>query len=218
MIVEENYSIGLKCFYDTDDPKHFYGRICGGIGWRWKQPGFIVAVGENLEKDKNLDVYHRFILKEYETFDTLKLLNMALDYRDNSKVKPWLGDPDNEVEMMSLKKVNEKLPFEFHLSIQWAPHSDDPKAFEFYLDMLERGVNPYKVLHFGKSRIADILKTEINPDNRSSLSVGDYPAITALGSVLGYMDSHGVDVNQGIDYDVDERRNASYDYLTGELR
>ena len=215
MIVEENHSIGLKCYYDTDDPKHFYGRIFGGIGWRGKQPGFIVAVGENLEKDKNLDVYHRFILKEYENFDTLKLLNMALDFRDNSRVKPWVGDPDNEVEMMALEKVNEKLPHEFYLSIDWAPHSDDPKAFEFYLGMIERGVNPYKVLHFGKSKITKDLQ-EINLGNRNSLSVGDYPAVTALGSVLAYMDSHGVDVNQGIDGGGSDDGAYDYDYLRGK--
>ncbi|HDZ26948.1 hypothetical protein LCGC14_1387860 [marine sediment metagenome] len=68
-------------------------------------------------------------------------------------------------------------------------------------------MNPHKLLHFGESKVREYLN-EINNENRDSLSVGDYPAITALGYALGYLKTHTPDVTRGIDYDVDERRNA----------
>ena len=215
-IVEENYTNGLKIYYDTDDPKHFYGRIVGGIGWRGKRPGFICVVGEDLEKDKTLDEYHLWILREYENFDTKKLLEKCLEFRDFSCVKGWYGDADNELEMDYLEKVNFPIPCEYHLRIDWAPHSDDPKAFEFCLDIIERGLNPHKLLHFGKSKVREYLN-EINQENRGSFNVGDYPAITALGSALEYLKTHAPDVTRGIDYDIDEQRNRDYNPLTHGL-
>ena len=215
-IVEKTYTNGLKYFYDTDDPKHCYGRIVGGIGWRGKRPGFCVVVGENLEKDKTLDAYHWWILKEYESEDTKRLLEKCLEYRDFSSVKGWYGDADNEIEMGFLEKINLPIPFEYHLRIDWSPTLDNSRPFEYCLSMIERALNPHKYLHFGPSKIKEYLG-EINKENRNSFKLDDFPAITALGCALGYLSSHKPDVEQGISSADDDDGKGDYDPLTWGL-
>ncbi|MBN2325380.1 MAG: hypothetical protein JXQ30_16750 [Spirochaetes bacterium] len=193
---------------------HHYGRVVGGIGWKGKRPGFIVAVGEDLEPDRTLNAFHRWILGEYEGEDTLKLLEKVLEYRTSAKVKPWLADTDNKIEMGFLEQVNMNISYRDKLYIERAPNCDDPKAFQFCLSTVEASLNPQKVLHFKESKIHEYMG-EINTDNRDSLNVTDYPAIVALGNALAYMREHTVNPYENLDSDDDEERNARYDYLNG---
>jgi len=215
-IKKVTYTNGVSFFYDTDNPKHNYGRIVGGVGWRGKRPGFIVAVGEDLEPDKNLNDSHLWVLREYESEDTLKMLNKALELRDFESVTPWIGDTENQVEMSFLKKVNERIPPEMYFRIDLAPNADDPKAFDFCLNVIKRALDPHKLLHLGESKIKEYMGS-INDDNVNSFGVLDFPAITALGNVIAYIREHRLDPYRNLDYNVDEETNQRYNYLSGEL-
>ena len=215
-IEKKTYTNGVSFFYDTDDPKHCYGRIVGGIGWRGKRPGFVVVVGEDHEPDQNLNAFHWWVLEEYESEDTLILLEKAVEFRDYQCATTWVGDTDNNVEMSFLDKVNEQIPYDMQLYVERAPNSDDPKAFEFCLTSIERALNPHKLLHFGESKIPEYLQ-EISPENRSSFDVLDYPAITALGNALAYMREYKLDPYENTNYNDDEERNQNYNYLTGTM-
>ena len=188
-IIETNYIGGNKVYHDTDDPDHLYGQIAAGIGWRGKRAGFVCIVGEDWKVDEALGLYHYHILKEFKDFDSLTLCRKALEFRDISMVKTFLADLYNNVEYESVYEVNEKLPYTAHLHLTCDIHAKEPDAFEFYLSNIERNLNPHKLLHFGESKVPEYLQ-EINNENRSSLSVKDYPAIVALGSVLGHMKTH----------------------------
>lgn len=215
-IEKKAYRDGPTFFYDPEDEQHCYGRIIGGVGWRGKRPGFIVVVGEDVEPDKNLNAFHWWVLKEYESDDTLKLLKKALEFRDFESAKLWVGDTKNSLEMSFLEKVNEPIPYDMQFWVEWAPNSDDPKAFDFCLTSIERALNPHKLLHFGESKIPEYLQ-EISSENQSSFGVLDYPAITALGNAIGYMREYKLDPYENTNYTDDEERNQNFNYLTGEM-
>jgi hypothetical protein len=143
-------------------------------------------------------------------------LEKALEFRDYEGATPWVGDTENNVELSFLEKVNERIPYDMHLYVDWAPNSDDPKAFDFCLNSIERSLNPHKLLHFGESKIPEYLQ-EISPENKSSLGVLDYPAITALGNVIAYMREYKLDPYENTNHNADEEQNRRYNPLTGTM-
>jgi len=220
MIVSENWTGGTKIYHDTDEPKHYYNAVIGGIGWRGKRPGFIVVIGRDMNKDTSLDTYHYKVLKEYEYEDTKTLLEKAMAYRNNEGVKILVGDTNVQIEMDILDRINRDLHYEDYLRIIHAPYADEPEVFEYCLRAIERKLDPDKLLHFGESKIRGYLE-EITTENRSELKTGDYPGIAALGFALMYGDDHKGDSYQ--DYgsgsgDDDEQQNREdYDPLTWGL-
>lgn len=203
-------------FYTDEEGRNQYGRIVGGIGWKGKRPGFLVVAAEDLEPDNNINTFHHHVIDEYESDDTLQLLEKALEYTRYIYVKPWLADTDNAVEMAFLERINRDIPYRDRLSLNDAPNADDPKAFEFCLNAIESQLHPHKVLHFGKSKIREYLQ-EITPENRGSLSVEDFPTISALGNALAYMQEHTADPYSSVDDYRDDEADG-YDYLRGRPR
>lgn len=198
----------------VDEAGHEFGRICGGVGWKGKRPGFIVAVAEDLEPDATLNTFHRHIIGEYETDDSLKLLNKILEFRTCARINPWLADTDDAISMEFLARVNQDINYRDILRIERAPNCDDTRSFEFCLNTIESLLNPDKLLHFKESRVVEYL-AEINQENRDTLTVKDYPAIVALGSALAYLREHPVNPYDNPDDHTDEERDAKYDYQRG---
>lgn len=210
-IVQENWASGTKIYHDTDEPKRYYNKVVGGIGWRGKKrPGFIIVVGQNMDKDSSLDAYHYKILKEYEHQDTRTLLEKAMAYKNNENISTWVGDMNVDVEVDVLDKINRDLHYEDYLRISHAPYADEIEVFEYCLRAIERKLDPHKLLHFGESKTRGYLE-EVTTENRSALKTGDYPAITSLGFALMYGDDHMGDSYQ--DYgDGGGNDDKAYDY------
>ncbi len=181
----------IQYFYDDEgDKDHWYRRIAGGIGWEGKRPGFVVIVGEDLNTD-GAGRHHCHILKGAEGKNTEELLAKCFFLNEYFKVKPWVGDTENKVEMDFVDKVNKGYPEEKKLRIFKAPFSDDTKSFIYCLKTIQNHLDPHKILHFGEESKIQKDMQEITPENREALSTGDYPAIAALGYVLGHLSSYG---------------------------
>ena len=167
--ISEGLLVGEVPYYFLDaEPDHLYRRIVGGIGWTGKRPGFSVVVGEDLKTD-DAGLHHLFIIKEYEAEDTVDLLRNSLALTGYYKVKPWSADTGNKVEMGFLEKMNRGINYRLGLIVDKGPFSDDPRAFEYCLKIIEKALSPHKTLHFGEGSLLPAYHQEINPENQDRL-------------------------------------------------
>ncbi|MFC1888953.1 hypothetical protein ACFL4G_04270 [Thermodesulfobacteriota bacterium] len=170
-------------FYQDKEANAEYRRIIGGLAWPGVKPGFAVVVGEDLEEDTELKVHHMRVLAEAEEFDIGDLFSRCLTLRGEWKVGRWYGDPYNRPLMEIFRQLNKPLfeRKEPRLYPVQAPHVDDPKSFEFCIQMIKKHLHPSrKALHFGESRIKSYL-AEFPMEEFTSAGASDYPAIAALG-------------------------------------
>jgi len=188
-VAERKVAGEVSYYFLDDEPEHEYRRIVGGIGWEGKRPGFSVVLGEDFKTD-DAGIHHLFILKEYESSDTVDLLKRCLIFTRHYKVKPWSADTENKIEMGFLDKLNKGINYRFQLLIDKGPFSDDPRAFDYCLKIIEKVLSPHKTLHFGEESSIPAYLQEINPENQDSLRVDNYPAIAALGYAVGYLNTY----------------------------
>jgi hypothetical protein len=183
----ESYLINVK----TEERLN---RVIGGIGWPGKNPGFLVIVAEDYEKDETSKKRHYRILAEYESQSLIDLLRRGAEFRANLCADLFYGDKKERWAMEHMRKSG------FYLNVTSAPFVDDPTAFKGYMHTIRELANPTtKRLHFGsESQLPSRLAALIPDDMMATAKVAfeQYPAITALGFAVSALEIYSYDPGQ----------------------
>ena len=119
-------------------------RIYGGMQWPGANPGAVVVVAEDLEKDAALDERKFWILAEYENRNLSEIMTRCKDL-EGLGVEKFYSDTTN-LPMMSLMRSSEA-----KISLSKAPWVDEPAAHVTYLSLIrEKTSATKKVLTFEK--------------------------------------------------------------------
>jgi len=175
-----------EAFYECRRSEKRYRRVLGGLAWPGLTPGFAVIVAEDLGKDEALDAHHFRVLDEVEETRIEDLINRCVMLEVNSRDISWTwyttlnNRPSMEFVYQFQKIQREKGTHGFSLAN--APYVDDPKGFDFCVNMLKKCLaKDKKRLHLGEgSKLPGYLM------NLPSIDVAkarpeDYPPIAALG-------------------------------------
>jgi hypothetical protein len=167
--------------------------IYGGVSWPTKRPGFAVIVA--MLFDKHYDNHDMYLLAEYESFDTRKIVRQCGAMDKQYKPLMWIGDDKNSAadkfinEMMKDVKsypgvktrsffVCSTLMFEI------------VQLYSYILPKLKELLElEHRVLFLKESNIVNYLAS-IEQEEIESLKLGDYPAIEALAFAVIEMREH----------------------------
>lgn len=177
---------GAQTFYHEWNSLRKFRRILGGLAWPGVKPGFAVVLGEEWQKDYEVDVYHLHWLAEVEEVNIERLLEWCSFFEVMSPDVDWqfFGDVRNKPAMSFWFDMQDKFMEKRRrgFSIVKAPYADSPRSFQFLVNNLWRHLTPgRKTLHLGAgSKLAGYL-TELAPEEIVKASEEEYPAIAALG-------------------------------------
>jgi len=175
------------------DTKNKYRRVVGGIAWPGIEPGFAVVVGEDADRDDEMDTCHYRVLAEKEEQDIDQLLAWCEMLEINSRVGwTWYGNPKNKPAMAfvwprrdKLEKVGRRI-----LSIASAPYVDNPKGFEFSLNLLRRRLKAdHKTLHLGDESKLPTYLTALASTDLKDANAEDHPAVAAIGYAVAALET-----------------------------
>jgi len=168
-------------FEHTETGKKFR-RIVGGFAWPGKKnPGFAVAVGEELEPDPATKTRHLWVVGETEDENLEILSRRAAEFLKIYCVEAFYGDSTIE-PMMRLLHLS-------GLSLREAPYADNEHSFRFYVKAVQGYIKPEKYLHFEKNSKLPGLLLEVNPED-ASLDAEGFPAMAAIGYAVSHLRLH----------------------------
>jgi len=175
------------------DTKNKYRRVVGGIAWPGVEPGFAVVVGEDADRDDEMDAYHYRVLDEYQAQEIDLLLAWCEMTEINSSVGwTWYGNPKNKAAMAFVWPRRDKVEKAGRriLSIAPAPYVNDAKGFEFCLNVLRRRLMAdHKTLHLGAdSRLPSYL-TALSSTDLKDANPEDHPAVAAIGYAVAALET-----------------------------
>ena len=152
-----------------------------------------MILGEDAEKDIEMNVYHYRILDEKEDLDIDQLLAWCEMTEINSSVGwQWYGNPQNKTAMAFVWPRRDKAEKEGRriLSIAPSPYTDNSKGFEFALNLLRRRLKKdHKTLHLGAdSRLPSYLSALSSTDLKDA-TAEDHPAVAALGYAVAALET-----------------------------
>ncbi len=152
-------------------------------------PGFAVVVGEDFHKDVGTGAFGYRILTEVSQPYVSDLVKWAFEAQKQYLVRSWASNRKNRGMLEFVSKFNR--PYRPKgLRLFDAPHLDDPRALEFYINLIHDKTKPSrKVLHFGDSQLANALM-RFDPENMRGSAADKYPGITSLGYAVSYLDSY----------------------------
>lgn len=170
-------------YYHAGRRVHFE-RIHGGLGWNADKPGFIVIIGE-AEVGKELN---RFVLAEASCHSFDELLSDAIKLQARLDVERYhtkfLDGTENYLDIFNHKRFSKGQPRLMHIEEPLDSNKYIHANVEMILDSVRSG---NKTLHFfGESMLPAELQSL--PSNTSKTKIEDYPAVTALGCVISFMD------------------------------
>ena len=184
----ESYLINVK----TEER---FNRVVGGIAWPGKNPGFLVVIGEDHEKDQTLQNRHYRILAEYSSLSLNDLVRRGSEFSANFCAHPFYGDEKERWAMEHMRKSG------FYLNLTAAPFVDDPTAFKGYMHTIRELAHPTaKSLHFGSESHLPAHLAALTPDDMmttAKVAFEQYPAITALGFAVFALEIYSYDPRQG---------------------
>ncbi len=177
--------------------------IYGGVGWPGKGAGFAVVAAMGWEK--HFDSHDIWLLAEYESFDTRELVRQcgALDAR--YKPALWIGDNRNAAADRFINEMASELQNSIRVE-RFRAERQGPSQRSFY-------INPTMMLEMNQlyAYVLPHLKRLLDPERRtlflkdsktvnylgaieenevSDLTLGEYPAIEALGFAVIEMRNH----------------------------
>jgi len=177
-------------FKHTKTGKEFR-RIVGGFAWAEKKPGFVVAVGEELEPDPTTKRRHLWVVGETEDFNIQNLFRRGVEFREIYKVEVFCGNTRKQAMMSHLHQFNRSSgnPTLSGLPLREAPYLDDEDSFFSYLQDIVELIDPVsKYLHFIEtSKLPELLLKATNPKETPSPDAQSFPGIVALGSAVSYL-------------------------------
>ena len=180
-IIEKKHGGNLEgdYFEHTKTGKKFR-RVVGGFAWPGKKPGFVVAVGEELEPDRTTKKRHLWVVGETEDFNLENLFRRAFEFLKIYQIKVFCGDTRKEAMMSLLRRSG--------LSLREAPYVVNEDSFPSYVHTISGRLEPEKSLHLGETSKLPRYLLEANPEDTSSLDAQNFPAIAALGYAASYLD------------------------------
>lgn len=176
--------------------------IWGGVSWPGKRPGkrpgFAVVVGMDPKPHLDSNDYDVYLLDEYESSDTLKLVRQcrALDvkycislYRPHSHdvAEKWVGDYKNDVASRFIQELNaeQERAHQRDFTIPSQRFSLSPPSmlemenlYSFILPQIKALLSSGQL--FLKDGMIKNYLSEIEEDDLAELELGAYPAIEAL--------------------------------------
>lgn len=173
-----------------------FRRVVAGVHWPGARPGFAVIVGELDNVDITSGARHLHLINELDGGeihgrDLLGFIRRLSELRGIYGLESIYGDPGRKSAQEVVSAFNDSLPDKGRngLHIEQAPLIDDPKCFEFCIQIVRKHlVEGRKTLHLGKdSRLPGILASA--GDVIMTAKADDYPAIAALGYAVGALDT-----------------------------
>ena len=185
MKIERRCGYPKKEWFENIETGEEYRRIVGGLAWPGHKPGFSVILGEELEENKKLKLRHLRVLAEAEDFVVEALLRKSCELAKEYSVDRFLGDIQNEGMMILYRQFRGGEGLK-PIILSNAPL---PMNFNYYVQTIKGHLSgEKKSLWFGPdSKLADFL-SQLPPDQVLSSSIDDYPAITALGFAVAFLD------------------------------
>ena len=188
-----------------------FSHVIGGIAWPGKNPGFLVVIGEDYEKDQTLQKRHYRILAEYSSLSLNDLVRRGSEFSVNFCAHPFYGDEKERWAMEHMRKSG------FYLNVTAAPFVDDPTAFKGYMHTIRELTHPAtKSLHFGSESQLPAHLAALTPGDMMStakVAFDQHPAIAALGYAVSALEVYSYDPGQQAEAD---RLNAELAYLYGD--
>jgi len=171
-------------YFEHTDTGTKFRRILGGFAWPGEKPGFIVAVGEELEPDPTTKTRHLWVVGETEDFDIDSLFRKSVEFLSIYQVQDFCGDNTNRPMMSLLGQSGNRSGF----SLTPAPQIDQERNFSFYIQTIKRRLHPdRKDLHFGETSKLPGYLLDVPPQDVISATALDYPAVAALGYAVSYI-------------------------------
>jgi hypothetical protein len=159
--------------------------ICGGVAWPGKRPGFAVVLG--MGNDKHFDSYDIYLLDEFESTDMRELVRQCgvLDLKYEPDM--WIGDNRNDAadkfiwEMSNERgKPDDSQIIMRCLSICSTKILEMAFPYHYILPELKHMLDiGHRQLFLKDSKTVDSLAA-IEPQEISTLEIGEFPAIEAL--------------------------------------
>jgi hypothetical protein len=177
-IVKKSGSYPAPGYLEETESGRKFRRIVGGFAWPGKKPGFVVAVGEELEPDPKTEKRHLWVVGETESLNVETLAKRAIEFLEIYHVEAFYGNRENEPMMRLLRNAG--------LSLHEAPYADNEHSFSFYLATIRGCLDPEKYLHFGDGSKLPGYLLEATPENASQ-GAEDFPAIAALGYAVSHL-------------------------------
>jgi hypothetical protein len=174
-------------FFEDEETNARYRRIVAGLCWPAVKPGFIVVVGEDLNKDAGTGKHNMRVLAEAEDADIANLLRKCLDLQSSYAPTDFLTDTADRGMMDRAMQFNRNL--EKPLRLRNAPYVEDPRCLRQYaMSIKGHLLPPDKTLYFDEtSRIPSYLN-ELDSKELLIANILDYPTIAALGFAVCYLD------------------------------
>jgi hypothetical protein len=163
-----------------------------GLSWPAVKPGFVVVVAEDLKKDPERGGNHLRVLAEGEDSNLKKLLRKCSDFRSRYKVQKFLGDAEDKGMMELLRQFNRNLGSgNSSLYLQNAPDVENPKCFNYFARSIQNHLpndRALHTLHFDETSKLPGYLNELKKEEILTATTPDYPAISALGFAVAYLD------------------------------
>ncbi|MFC1862909.1 hypothetical protein ACFL1Z_03030 [Thermodesulfobacteriota bacterium] len=175
-----SFNIKAELFYQRLDIDIKHRRLVGGIAWPGAIPGFGIVIVEEWVKSPSGEPMYS-VLEECEAQSVDELLDWVHMMVVSSPSFRWdfYGDIRDNPAVEFIWQINDKFPDQRNrFSVIPAPHVDNPKALEFYMNVIRRHLNPEK-----KSlRLRSNSKIPAQfPRDLQRAKIEDHPAIAALG-------------------------------------
>ncbi len=164
-----------------------YGRFVGSIVWPGNKAGYGVILGEEKFPEIGTQKYHSYLLAEIEEKCLDQLLNKYAEQAAQFNVN-YLYGRNHQPSLQYLfiwnnERRKKGLP---DLQYCYAPYSDNGNI-EYQINILLKRLSPEnKNLHLETSKMAGYM--DIHPENISSATDSEYPAIAALGYAVSILE------------------------------
>ena len=150
----------------------------GSLALPGEKPGFVVAVGEELDRDPAAKKRHLWVVGEAEDSLVQNLVTKGIEFLTIYKVEVFCGDTTNELMIRQYLRP---------LSLRAAPYVDNERSFYHYVQTIQErladGTLDYKGTNLER------LLLEMPPEGILR-NADSFPAIAALGMAISYIDTY----------------------------
>lgn len=188
---KSNHYTGFKTktWFRNKETEARYKRVVGGLAWPSIRPGFAVILAEDWDEDPHLKARHFRLLAEAEEGEIQEILEWCRVMHVNSSEAHWCwyGERNNKPAMSFCSRMNRNLYEQGMLGVRIAnaPYADDPRGFEFCVNILKEHLRPErKTLHLGEQSALPGYLMNLSSRDIIRASAQDYPAIAAAGYAM----------------------------------
>lgn len=200
MMHKKRNAAGETYFYD-DETKRYFARIVAGIAWPFKdKPGWIVVLAQDDEpKPPTGKTIFRMLAEQSDPLID-RLLRRLREVDKTYLVERNYGDLSDEATASLVRKHNREMGEQriASIGIDFAPMSDQPNNLQTHLQLIDARTEKEveKTLFIGEETQTAMALRKLDPPDVTG-SVGDYPAIAALGFALAALEIYKPSPSEG---------------------